>query len=112
MYVHIGIIGRDRTIQLSLALLVIVSDSITLGERAYNTHSREKTDRRLFIKIKCVSSISIVFCHFKQRTNHTVVSHLNSNFIVKCLCALYGVKCSAFSLNPTLLYCTAHFFVS
>ena len=31
MYVHIGIVGRDRTTQLSLALLVIVSDSVTLG---------------------------------------------------------------------------------
>ena len=36
MYVHIGIVGRDRTTQLSLALFVIVSDSVTLGERAYN----------------------------------------------------------------------------
>ena len=41
MYVHIGIIGRDRTTQLSLALLVIVSDSVTLGERAYNNWFRE-----------------------------------------------------------------------
>ena len=37
MYVHIGIIGRDKTTQLSLALFVIVSDSVTLGERAYNS---------------------------------------------------------------------------
>ena len=36
MYVHIGIIGRDKTIQFSLALFVIVSNSVTLGERAYN----------------------------------------------------------------------------
>ena len=37
MHVHIGIIGRDKTTQLSLALFVIVSDSVTLGERAYNS---------------------------------------------------------------------------
>ena len=37
MYIHMGIIGRDKTIQLSLALFVIVSDSVTLGERAYNS---------------------------------------------------------------------------
>ena len=36
MYVHIGIIGRDKTTQLILALFVIISDSVTLGERAYN----------------------------------------------------------------------------
>ena len=41
MYVHIGIVGRDRTTQLSLALFVIVSDSVTLGERAYNNWFRE-----------------------------------------------------------------------
>ena len=37
MYVHIGIVERDRTTQLSLALFVIISDSVTLGERAYNS---------------------------------------------------------------------------
>ena len=37
MYVYIGIIGRDKTTQLTLALFVIVSDSVPLGERAYNT---------------------------------------------------------------------------
>ena len=40
MYVYIGIVGRDRTTQHSLALLVIVSDSVTLGERAYNNYNR------------------------------------------------------------------------
>ena len=39
MYVHIGIIGRVRTTQLSLALFVIISDSVTLGERAYNNYT-------------------------------------------------------------------------
>ena len=42
MYVHIGIIGRDKTTQLSLALFVIVSDSVTLGERAYNKWARPR----------------------------------------------------------------------
>ena len=42
MYVHIGIVGRDRTTQLILALFVIISDSVTLGERAYNScHARD-----------------------------------------------------------------------
>ena len=41
--------------------------TMILGE----THSQEKTDRRLFIKIKWVSSISIVLCRSKQRTSHT-----------------------------------------
>ena len=41
MYVYIEIIGRDKTTQLSLALFVIVSDSVTLGERAYNNWFRE-----------------------------------------------------------------------
>ena len=47
MYVHIGIVGRDRTTQLSLALLVIVSDSVTLGERTYNRMPRSQGAPRI-----------------------------------------------------------------
>ena len=36
------------------------------------THSQEKTNRRIFIKIKWVSSISIGSCYSKQRTNYII----------------------------------------